>query len=339
MSNIVDASPRHAAADDFKFVSTLEEGRQRFLARALEHGLKRGRRTAGDFLRHFPPSAIMKGLEHNAELRAFILASTTGIKEKIALKKSWEDAASDLKLAFDERETSAEAIVELFSADDRIRYLDAQKLWQFLSEGEFWNTADANASIVREHLAYLLESALDEELLDQRDVVEAITVPELANRLPRDHLGALLRCALQSGENRRTFTAVELLGTAGPRILVQYVPLTHLWNAVVRPRIARRHGYEAAPESSSLSNPANPPVERSERTFSYQDEPEEITRVMPSPTFPDKLGAGAPTKPLRDAPPKSAARAGAQRPTREDPFDDAPVEGDIVMIEDTAKAI
>src|SRR5215475_13474266 len=153
MSNIVDASPRHAAADNFGFVSTLEEGRQRFLSRAIEHGLKRGRRTPGDFLRHFPPSAIMKGLEHNATLRAFILASTTGIKEKIALKKTWEDAAADLKLAFEERETSAEAIVDLFTADDRVRHLDGQKLWQFLSEGDFWNVDDA-AGVTRGHIAY-----------------------------------------------------------------------------------------------------------------------------------------------------------------------------------------
>src|SRR5262252_3166800 len=129
MSEMADASARRAAGDVFGFVSALEEGPQRFLARALEHGLKRGRRTPSDFLRHFPPSAIMRGLEHNAELRAFILASTTGIKEKIALKKSWEDAAADLKLAFDEGETSAEAIVELFKADDRVRHLEAQKLW------------------------------------------------------------------------------------------------------------------------------------------------------------------------------------------------------------------
>src|SRR5436305_422475 len=121
MSKIADTSSRHAAADGLGFVSGLDDGRQRFLARAIGHSLERGRRTPDDLLRHFPPSAIMKGLEHNAELRAFILASTTGIKQKIALKKSWQDAATDLRLALDERETNAEAIVELFTADECVR--------------------------------------------------------------------------------------------------------------------------------------------------------------------------------------------------------------------------
>jgi hypothetical protein len=125
------------------------------------------------------------------------------------------------------------------------------------------------------------------------------------------------------------------------------VPLPHLWNALVRPRIARRHGYEGSPEQSAVNSAPNPvqpnaappqPQPKTERAFLHQDDPEEITRVMPGPPFMEKF-AGAPTKPGRDVPSKSTARIAAQRPTREDPFDDAPVEGDIVMIEDTAKAI
>ena len=366
MRNIIDLATRHAVPDGFQFVSTLDEAAQRFLARAIAHALARGRRTPGDLLRHFPPSAIMKGLAQNAELRAFILASTTGIKEKIALRKSWEDAAADLRLAFDEGETTAEAIVELFPADACVRHLEAQKLWQFLGEGDFWNVApsdQAATGIAREHVAYLLDSALEEELLDQRDIVEAITVPELADRLPREHLGALLRCALDNGKNRLSFTAVDLLGTTGPRILVQYVPLPHLWNAVVRPRIARRHGYEGSQEPSARSvaaslapaspappgpMPASPipasptaanPAPPNEGVVLHQDDHEEITRVMPGATFLPKPGTGAPAKPGRDVPNKpGASRAGAQRPAREDPFADEATEGHIVMIDDAVKA-
>jgi len=362
MSNIIDLATRHAVPDGFQFVSTLDEAAQRFLARAIAHALKRGRRTPGDLLRHFPPSAIMKGLAQNAELRAFILASTTGIKEKIALKKSWEDAAADLRLAFDEGETTAEAIVELFPADACVRHLEAQKLWQFLGEGDFWNVEpsdQAATGVAREHVAYLLDSALEEELLDQRDIVEAITVPELADRLPREHLGALLRCALDNGKNRLSFTAVDLLGTTGPRVLVQYVPLPHLWNAVVRPRIARRHGYEGSQEpsarslaeSSAPANPApaspatahatppNPTPRQDDGVILHQDDHEEITRVMPGATFLPKPATAAPAKPGRDVPNKpGASRAGAQRPAREDPFADEATEGHIVMIDDAAKA-
>jgi hypothetical protein len=318
-SKTVDASSRHATAAAFGFVSKLEDGAQRFLARAIAHGLGRGRRTAGDLLRHFPPSAIMKGLEHNAELRAVILVSTTGVREKIALRKSWEDAAADLRLAFDEGETNAEAIVELFTADDCVRHLEPQKLWQFVSEGEFWNVASTGqaAAVAREHIAYLLDSALEDELIDQRDVVEALTMPELANWLPRELLGAVLRGALENGKNRRGFTAVDMLAAAGPGVLVQHVPLADLWNAVVRPRIARRHGYEASPESPARSIPAKPTSTstRSERAFLEDDEPEEITRVMTEEAL------------------------GMLRPVRDEPFGDDELDGHIVMIDDVAKAM
>src|SRR5260221_6444552 len=99
------------------FVPTLKEGAQRFLAYAIEHSFVCGRRTQQDFIRHFPPKAIMKGLEHQAGLRAAILVLTTGLKQKIALKKEWQDAATDLQIALDEGETDAESIVALFDAD------------------------------------------------------------------------------------------------------------------------------------------------------------------------------------------------------------------------------
>jgi hypothetical protein len=354
VSKIADVTSRQPTADAFGFVSTLAEGNQRFLARALAHGLKRGRRTPGDFLRHFPPSVIMKGLEQNAQLRAFILVSTTGIREKIALRKSWEDAATDLKLAFDEGETNAEAIVELFTPDDCVRHLEAQKLWQFLTEGEFWNAATGNgaaARVAQEHVAYLLDSSLEEELIDQRDIVEAITVPELANRLPREQLGALLRCALESGVKRRTFTAVDLIGTVGPRVLVEYVPLSHLWNAVVRPRIAKRHGYEASQEPSPWSIPAEPTAIPAESTaipaeptpprnevVLHGEDPDEITRVMPGAAISAILASVAPAKAGRDAATKAQTPAGV-RLVREDPFDDAEIDSAIVMIDEAAKAI
>src|SRR5689334_18427118 len=59
-----DADPRTAEAPAAPtFFSMLKEGRQRFLAHAIEHGFSCGRRTPEDFTRHFPPIAIMKGLE------------------------------------------------------------------------------------------------------------------------------------------------------------------------------------------------------------------------------------------------------------------------------------
>src|SRR5882724_7943051 len=138
------------------FLSTFKEGDQRFLAYAIEHSFVCGRRTAHDFIRHFPPRAIMKGLENQAGLRAAILVLTTGLKQE------WEDAATDLQIALDEGETDAESIVALFDADDRVRYLDAQKIWTFLTEGEFWkaSTNKSQADVARNHIAFMLERAL-----------------------------------------------------------------------------------------------------------------------------------------------------------------------------------
>ncbi|HEX3593872.1 MAG TPA: hypothetical protein VHU80_02190, partial [Polyangiaceae bacterium] len=227
------------------FLSTFKEGDQRFLAYAIEHSFVCGRRTPQDFIRHFPPRAIMKGLENQAGLRAAILVLTTGLKQKIALKKEWEDAATDLQIALDEGETDAESIVALFDADDRVRYLDAQKIWSFLTEGEFWkaSTNKTQADVARNHIAFMLERALADKLISHRDVVEGVTVEELANRLPKAELGRLIQCALQNADRGSTFTEADLLATTPARTLVQYVPLSHLWDNVVVPKIARRHNY------------------------------------------------------------------------------------------------
>jgi hypothetical protein len=243
-------------ADAFTFTSRLGDGRQRFLARAVEHGLHCGRRATDDFIRHFPPSSIMKGLEDHPELRASILVATTGVKEKIALRKSWQDAAADLELALEEGETNSQAIVELFQPDDRVRYLEAPRIWAFVSEGEFWRVADhdkASAALAQGHIAYLLESALDEALINARDVVDAVTVRELSNRLPREELGAVLRRALENADQGVKFGEADLLATTPPRVLVQHVPLVQIWEAVVRQRIAQRQGFESAPDAKSRS--------------------------------------------------------------------------------------
>src|SRR5690242_2431666 len=54
----VPAQPQDNGAP--MFVSTFKEGAQRFLAYAIEHSFVCGRRTPHDFIRHFPPKAIMK---------------------------------------------------------------------------------------------------------------------------------------------------------------------------------------------------------------------------------------------------------------------------------------
>lgn len=229
-----------------QFQSKLSDGRQRFLAYAIEHALLVGRRKAQDFMRHFPPELIMEGMAEHPELRAQILAQTTGLKVKIAAKKSWQSAAEDLRIALSEGETNPETVVAVFEPDDRVLYLDARRLWSFLVEGEFWNVAPTKSEEYRtskQHIAFLLERALIDGLITHRVIIEGISVAELATRLPKAELGKIIEGALAAGQRKSPFTEVELWAALTAPVLVEYVPLAHLWNAVISPKIADTHGY------------------------------------------------------------------------------------------------
>lgn len=235
-----------------QYKSKLEKGRDRFLAHAIEHALETGRRSPEDFIRHFPPDVIMQGLADKPALRAAILVLTTGLKQKIAEKKSWESAAEDLQIALSEGETDAHSVVAVIDPDDRVRYLDAKRIWQFLTEGDFWNApaTDRQAhELAKDNIAYMIERALQDRLVTHRDVVEGISVAELAKRLPKAELGKLIEAALGKARSNAAFTEVDLLKEMPTSVLVEYIPLNHLWSAVIEPKIAQPHNYlEAAPE-------------------------------------------------------------------------------------------
>lgn len=233
-----------------QFESKLADGRQRFLAFAIEHALLSGRRNARDFIRHFPPELIMEGMAEHPELRAGILSQTTGLKLKIATKKSWQSAAEDLRIALSEGETNPETVVSVFHPDDRVRYLDARRLWSFLVEGDFWNIAPTKSEehrIAKQHIAFLLDRALIDGLVNHRAIIEGITVAELATRLPKAELGKIIEGALAAGQRKAPFTEVELWMALTAQVLVEYVPLSHLWNQVIAPKIAETHGYTSKP--------------------------------------------------------------------------------------------
>ncbi|HMA93680.1 MAG TPA: hypothetical protein VKP30_13405 [Polyangiaceae bacterium] len=258
-----------------QFDSKLTDGRQRFLAFAIEHALLSGRRSAHDFIRHFPPELIMEGMAEHPELRAEILAQTTGLKFKIAAKKAWQSAADDLRIALTEGETKPEIVMSVFAPDDRVRYLDARRLWLFLSEGEFWNVAPKKAEehrIAKQHIAFLLDRALIDNLVTHRAVIEGITVAELATRLPKAELGKIIEGALAAGQKRSPFTEVELWSALTAQVLVEYVPLSHLWHQVLLPKVAETHGYVA--ESPTV--PPNSP-EKPETWVEIPDEPHSTT--------------------------------------------------------------
>ncbi len=263
-TNITDNNADHATPH---FESKLTDGRQRFLAHAIEHALAISRRSAADFIRHFPPEVIMEGMAEHAELRASMLSQTTGLKVKIAIKKSWQSAAEDLRIALSENETDAQTVVSVFDPDDRVRYLPRAKIWAFLTEGEFYNVTASKTNehrIAKQHIAFLLDRALNDGLLTHRDIIDGVTVAELSARLPKAELGKIIEGALLAGRHRKPFTDMELWSALTAPALVEYVPLTHVWSSVIVPKIAAAHGFSAesvgqvaapAPEAPADASP------------------------------------------------------------------------------------
>jgi hypothetical protein len=264
-----------AGAQVPKFESALTEGRDRFLAHVIEHGLSVGRRSPEDFIRHFPPQSIMQGLADKPELRAQILVEATGLKERIAARKPWDSAAQDLQIALTEGETSAAAILWGFHPDDRVRCLRRADLWAFIVEGDFWNADPSSPqfAVAKAHIAFVLERALVDHLITHRDIVEGVTLREISTRLPKVELATIIERALDAGHRNMPFTEAELLGAFPPSVLADYVPLPRIWKGVVLPRIAERHGLvETAAPVKSERPPGAPDWNAGEDAASGGDE-------------------------------------------------------------------
>jgi hypothetical protein len=241
--------------------SQLGKGRERFLAHVIEHGFEVGRRSPEDFVRHFPPTLIMEGLKDQPKLRAEILVLATGVKEKVAIKKSWESCADDLQIALDENETSAGAVMKIFQLDDRVRYLDHKALWAYVTEGEFWKISPSRQkeyAAAKSHMAFMLGRALEDKLVSHQDIVEGITVEELASRLPKSELGKIIKGALECGKRNAPFTESDLLGSMPPDVLVNYMPLFQVWDAIIDPKIAVEHGYTSKKKSEKADKLPEP---------------------------------------------------------------------------------
>jgi hypothetical protein len=236
----------------------LSKGRERFLAHVIEHGFEVGRRSPEDFVRHFPPTIIMEGLKDQPKLRADILVLATGLKEKVAIKKTWESCADDLQIALDEGETDASTIMKLFQLDDRVRYLDHKALWSYVTEGEFWKISPSRQkeyAAAKTHMAFMLARALEDKLVTHADIVEGITVEELASRLPKSELGKIIKGALDCGKRNAPFTETDLLGSMPPDVLVNYMPLFQVWDSIIENKIAGEHGYASKKKSEKGDKP------------------------------------------------------------------------------------
>ncbi len=243
------------------FKSSLKTGAERFLSQAIVHALAQGFRSPDDFLRHFKPVDLMQALESAHELRSEILVKAAGVHQKIALKKSTQSGAEDLRIAIDEGLTDAAAILELFPPDDRVRYLDASKLWTFLVEDEFWSTLNAEANRDRAigRMTFTLENALNEDLVSLADVTDGITFEMISLRLPHKELQKLVGHALKLGRERKPLTEAALLDSISLQSLVGFIPLEHVWKAVVLDKIATPSGFMAKSTAAPANVVAAPP--------------------------------------------------------------------------------
>jgi hypothetical protein len=222
--------------------SELPTGRERFLAAVLDFALADGWRTAKDFLRHFSPRVLVESLARDDELRARVLMGTTRVNERLALRKTIESAAEDLTLALEEGLTDADKLVALIPPDDRVRYLDASKLWGFLTEVEFWksegtDTRDRERYVRR--VTFIVERALEQGVLRLQDLADGIGFKRIASCLPRAELQKVVEHALSQAREGQRLTEEQLLEAVPLRALMTHIPLDHTWTEVIVARLAK----------------------------------------------------------------------------------------------------
>jgi hypothetical protein len=297
-----------AAADESTFESRLTDGTDRFISHMMEHAFTISRRTSRDFLRHFPPSTIMEALKDSPSLRADILEAATGVKRKVALKKSALSSGEDLQIALDEGEAAPDDVVRLFRPDDRVRYLPRGKLWSFIIEGEFWKaskTEKGSYDRAQIHMAFLLDRALKDQVISHQDIIEGISIAKLCLLMPRPELETALNAAINLGRKAQSFSDRDLYENISSITIVNYIPLPHLWDEVVHPFIAVEHG---------LSEAANNQA-RIDKSASVSVNQEELLRPVSANTN-DQAAAQGQARPSVAKPvaPAAAAAAPMKRP-------------------------
>lgn len=215
---------------------------RRYLAQLMEYAFREGWRTPDDFVRYFPAQTIMAALKPAPELRVAILAAATGIYEEILRRKTPALAAEDLRLALDEGTTTSQQLLAVFSPEDRVRYLDPQRIWDFLAEDCFWDLdRDAGEELRRaaaERMTFTLTRALQERLISLRDILDGLTYDTVADSLSPDELRTVVRHALVKGRDGIGLNEKVLLEVLPLEKLVRSVPLELIWKEVVVRRIA-----------------------------------------------------------------------------------------------------
>jgi len=220
---------------------------RRYLSQLMDHAFREGWRTPDDFVRYFPAHAIMASLKSAPELRVKLLAAATGIYEEILRRKTPALAAEDLRIALEEGTTNSLQLLNVFTPEDRVRYLDPHRIWDFLAEDQFWQLDSEAGEEQRrgatERMAFTLTQALTERLLTLRDVLDGLTYDAVADSLSPHELRAVVRFALLKGRDGIGLNDKVLLEVLPLEKLVRSVPLDHIWQEVVIRRLAIPCGF------------------------------------------------------------------------------------------------
>lgn len=223
------------SAEDF--VSELSSPSDRWLARVMVQALQEGSKTAEDFVEYFSPAEMMEALEGDPELRAKILVEAAGVHERIAQKKSTSSAAEDLRIALEEGICDASEILGLFPPDARVANLDHARLWTFLTDDEFWTSVSESDQAIK-RVQFMLETALDEELITLQEIADGVTFEEIAKRLPREDLESIVVEALSQGRKQVAFDEASLLEAVPLSALLGHLSLETVWETVIVEKVA-----------------------------------------------------------------------------------------------------
>src|SRR5262245_21505278 len=220
---------------------------KRYLSHLMDHAFREGWRTPDDFVRCFPAHSLMTALKAAPELRVKLLAAATGIYEEILRRKSPALAAEDLRIALEEGTTNSLQLLSVFSPEDRVRYLDAHRIWDFLAEDQFWlldnEAGEEQRRGAGERMTFTLTQALTERLITLRDILDGLTYDAVADALSPHELRAVVRFALLKGRDGIGLSEKVLLEVLPLEKLVRSVPLDHIWQEVVIRRLAIPCGF------------------------------------------------------------------------------------------------
>lgn len=230
----------------------LTQPEQKLLFALLENAFAERWRDAEDFLRHFPPSVLIESLANEEDVRVKLLTTTTGMHERLARRKSLESGSDDLGLALEEKTTTPNEVLELYPRAVQVRCLPGARLWQFLTEEQFWADGPRNERATA-RLVFTLQTALSLQVLSVREVLDGIGFEEIARSLPKRELEQVVVRALEGGRAGAALSEDVLLDVVPFPALVNHLSPQNLWERVVLPRIAAPCGFVS---ESSVAVPA-----------------------------------------------------------------------------------